>query len=121
MPGQRCWKKGRRGYDHHCRKNLYGLGSEPGPEGTHPAGTGTGQPADPGRSFNFRQYPSGHCYFALKDGRTLLKCVMFAGSARRLKQLPQNGDQVLGVGRIDLYERDGAIQFYVDMLMPLRA
>ncbi|WP_302220981.1 exodeoxyribonuclease VII large subunit [Acidaminococcus timonensis] len=74
-----------------------------------------------GEVSNFRQYPSGHCYFALKDGKTLLKCVMFAGSARRLKQLPQNGDQVLGVGRIDLYERDGAIQFYVDMLMPLGA
>lgn len=74
-----------------------------------------------GEVSNFRQYPSGHCYFALKDGKTLLKCVMFADSARRLKQLPQNGDQVLGVGRIDLYERDGAIQFYVDMLMPLGA
>lgn len=74
-----------------------------------------------GEVSNFRQYPSGHCYFALKDGKTLLKCVMFAGSARRLKQLPKNGDQVLGVGRIDLYERDGAIQFYVDMLMPLGA
>ena len=74
-----------------------------------------------GEVSNFRQYPSGHCYFALKDGKTLLKCVMFAGSARRLKQLPKNGDQVLGVGRIDLYERDGAIQFYVDMMMSLGA
>lgn len=74
-----------------------------------------------GEVSNFRQYPSGHCYFALKDGKTLLKCVMFAGSARRLKQLPRNGDQILGVGRIDLYERDGIYQFYVDMLMPLGA
>lgn len=74
-----------------------------------------------GEVSNFRQYPSGHCYFALKDGKTLLKCVMFAGSARRLKQLPKNGDQVLGVGRIDLYERDGVYQFYVDMMMPLGA
>ncbi|WP_337553468.1 exodeoxyribonuclease VII large subunit, partial [Acidaminococcus fermentans] len=32
-----------------------------------------------------------------------------------------NGDQVLGVGRIDLYERDGVYQFYVDMMMPLGA
>ena len=27
----------------------------------------------------------------------------------------------MGVGRIDLYERDGVYQFYVDMLMPLGA
>ncbi len=74
-----------------------------------------------GEVSNFRQYPSGHCYFNLKDGKTLLKAVMFAGAARRLKQQPKNGDQVLGVGRIDLYERDGVYQFYVDMMMPLGA
>ncbi|MGP2526509.1 exodeoxyribonuclease VII large subunit [Acidaminococcus sp. LBK-2] len=74
-----------------------------------------------GEVSNFRQYPSGHCYFNLKDGKTLLKAVMFAGAARRLKQLPKNGDRVLGVGRIDLYERDGVYQFYVDMMMPLGA
>ncbi|MGE9921769.1 exodeoxyribonuclease VII large subunit [Acidaminococcus fermentans] len=74
-----------------------------------------------GEVSNFRQYPSGHCYFNLKDGKTLLKAVMFVGAARRLKQLPKNGDQVLGVGRIDLYERDGVYQFYVDMMMPLGA
>lgn len=74
-----------------------------------------------GEVSNFRQYPSGHCYFNLKDGKTLLKAVMFAGAARRLKHLPKNGDQVLGVGRIDLYERDGVYQFYVDMMMPLGA
>lgn len=74
-----------------------------------------------GEVSNFRQYPSGHCYFNLKDGKTLLKAVMFAGAARRLKQRPKNGDQVLGVGRIDLYERDGVYQFYVDMMMPLGA
>ena len=50
--------------------------------------------------------------------RPPLKAVMFAGAARRLKALPKNGDQVMGVGRIDLYERDGVYQFYVDMLMP---
>lgn len=74
-----------------------------------------------GEVSNFRQYPSGHCYFNLKDDRGLLKAVMFAGAARRLKALPKNGDQVMGVGRIDLYERDGVYQFYVDMLMPLGA
>ena len=36
-----------------------------------------------GEVSNFRQYPSGHCYFNLKDGKTLLKAVMFAGAARR--------------------------------------
>ena len=74
-----------------------------------------------GEVSNFRRYPSGHCYFNLKDDKGMLKAVMFAGAARRLKSLPKNGDQVLGVGRIDLYERDGVYQFYVDMLVPMGA
>lgn len=72
-----------------------------------------------GEVSNFRRYASGHCYFNLKDGKGLIKCVMFKGSAQRLKKLPRDGDQVVGVGRIDVYERDGIYQFYVDMLMPV--
>ncbi len=74
-----------------------------------------------GEVSNFKRYPSGHCYFNLKDDKGMIKCVMFAGAARRLKALPKTGDQVLGVGRIDLYERDGVYQFYVDMLVPMGA
>ena len=44
---------------------------------------------------------------------------MFKGAAQRLKKLPRDGDQVVGIGRIDVYERDGVYQFYVDMLMPV--
>lgn len=74
-----------------------------------------------GEVSNFKKYPSGHCYFNLKDDKGMIKCVMFAGAARRLKALPKSGDQVLGIGRIDLYERDGVYQFYVDMLVPMGA
>ena len=74
-----------------------------------------------GEVSNFKQYPSGHCYFNLKDKLGNLKAVMFARSAQRLKALPQNGDMILCIGRIDVYERDGVYQLYVDMLMPLGA
>lgn len=74
-----------------------------------------------GEVSNFRRYASGHCYFNLKDEKGLLKCVMFAGAAKRLKKLPKDGEQVVGIGRIDVYERDGVYQFYVDMLMPVGA
>lgn len=29
-----------------------------------------------GEISNFKQYPSGHCYFYLKDGNTILKAVL---------------------------------------------
>ncbi len=74
-----------------------------------------------GEISNFKQYPSGHCYFNLKDKQGSLKAVMFARAAMRLRALPRNGDMVVAIGRIDVYERDGVYQFYVDMLMPVGA
>ena len=71
-----------------------------------------------GEVSNFKRYPSGHCYFTLKDSGAVLKCVMFRGKAMSMKLEPQNGDTVLAIGRITVYERDGVYQLYTDMLLP---
>ncbi|SDZ73955.1 exodeoxyribonuclease VII large subunit [Selenomonas ruminantium] len=71
-----------------------------------------------GEISNFKQYPSGHCYFTLKDANSALKCVMFRSRAQYLRFLPQNGMQVVAGGTISVYERDGVYQLYVDRLMP---
>ncbi len=71
-----------------------------------------------GEVSNFKRYPSGHCYFTLKDSGSVLKCVMFRGKAMSMKFEPQNGDTVLAIGRITVYERDGVYQLYTDMLLP---
>ncbi len=70
-----------------------------------------------GEISNFKRYPSGHCYFTLKDSGAVLKCVMFRGKAMSMKFEPQNGDTVLAIGRITVYERDGVYQLYTDMLL----
>ncbi len=71
-----------------------------------------------GEISNFKQYPSGHCYFTLKDTNSALKCVMFRSRAQYLRFLPQNGMQVVAGGSIAVYERDGVYQLYVDSLIP---
>lgn len=71
-----------------------------------------------GEISNFKQYPSGHCYFTLKDINSALKCVMFRSRAQYLRFLPQNGMQVVAGGNIAVYERDGVYQLYVDSLIP---
>jgi len=70
-----------------------------------------------GEVSNFRRYASGHCYFTLKDKNSVIKAVIFRGRAAELKFLPKDGDQVLAIGRIGVYERDGIYQLYVDIMI----
>ena len=91
-----------------------------------------------GEVSNFKRYASGHCYFTLKDGGgsqnggssfassrygsineggSVLKCVMFRYKAESLRFEPKNGDKVLAVGHIQVYERDGVYQLYTDLLL----
>lgn len=66
-----------------------------------------------GEVSNFKRYGSGHCYFTLKDEKSALKCVMFKSSAVHLSFTPQNGEKVVALGSISVYERDGVYQLYV--------
>lgn len=65
-----------------------------------------------GEISNYKVYPSGHHYFTLKDSDSSLKCVMFKGSAMRLRFRPENGMQIIAFGKISVYPRDGAYQLY---------
>ena len=65
-----------------------------------------------GELSNYKVYPSGHHYFTMKDEGGALKCVMFKGSAMKMRFRPENGMQVIAMGRITVYPRDGAYQMY---------
>ena len=69
-----------------------------------------------GELSNYKIYPSGHHYFTLKDGESAIRCVMFRGSAGRLRFRPENGMRVIAAGRISVYPRDGAYQLYCTSL-----
>jgi exodeoxyribonuclease VII large subunit len=71
-----------------------------------------------GELSNYKLYPSGHHYFTMKDAEGALKCVMFKGSATKLRFRPDNGMSVVAFGRITVYPRDGAYQLYVNDITP---
>ncbi len=72
-----------------------------------------------GEISNFtNHYKSGHLYFSLKDDRAVVKAVMFAQHARRLRFVPENGMKVLVRGRVSIYEAGGQYQIYAEDMQP---
>jgi exodeoxyribonuclease VII large subunit len=71
-----------------------------------------------GEISNCRQAASGHCYFALKDQRSQIKCVLFKSASRFLKFKPQDGLEVIARGSLEVYEARGEYQLLVEALEP---
>lgn len=72
-----------------------------------------------GEITNFKRHiSSGHLYFTLSDGAASVKCVMFKGNALRNSFDLKDGLSVTCVGRVSLFEKDGAYQLYVESVMP---
>ncbi len=65
-----------------------------------------------GEISNCKYHSSGHIYFSLKDEKSSLSCVMFAGDRKGLAFSMKDGDNVIVDGSISVYERDGRYQLY---------
>lgn len=61
-----------------------------------------------GELSNYKIYPLRHHYFTLKDGEGALRCVMFKGSAMKLRFRPENGCRSSPMGASACFT-DGAI------------
>ncbi|MGB4187024.1 MAG: exodeoxyribonuclease VII large subunit, partial [Limnochordia bacterium] len=66
-----------------------------------------------GEISNFKHHTSGHMYFSLKDEGSKIKAVMFRSRNARLTFAPQDGDTVIVVGSLGVYEPNGEYQIYV--------
>jgi exodeoxyribonuclease VII large subunit len=71
-----------------------------------------------GEISNFRLAASGHAYFVLKDDQAQIKCVLFRGQRVGMKFTPEDGDQVLLMGRVTVYEARGDYQVIVEAMEP---
>ena len=65
-----------------------------------------------GEVSNCKYHTSGHIYFSLKDESGSIACIMFAGQRSGLAFKMQDGQQVIVLGSVTTYERDGKYQLY---------
>jgi exodeoxyribonuclease VII large subunit len=61
---------------------------------------------------------TGTIFFSLKDGSSLLRCVMFHSFSRDMQFELKEGIQVVCFGRIGVWEKDGKYQLYAQKLEP---
>jgi exodeoxyribonuclease VII large subunit len=65
-----------------------------------------------GEVSNCKYHSTGHIYFTLKDETGTLACVMFAGQRSGLAFQMKEGQRVIALGSVNVYERDGKYQLY---------
>ena len=65
-----------------------------------------------GEVSNCKYHTSGHIYFSLKDESGTIACVMFAGQRGGLSFHMREGQQIIVLGSVKVYERTGSYQLY---------
>ncbi|MGI9114040.1 MAG: exodeoxyribonuclease VII large subunit, partial [Chthoniobacterales bacterium] len=71
-----------------------------------------------GEISNYRQLPSGHQYFTLKDNRAAIACVIFRSAMVSLRQPLADGAQVQVYGNVTVFEARGQYQLSVEIVQP---
>ena len=67
-----------------------------------------------GEVSNCKYHTSGHIYFSLKDESGTIACVMFAGQRGGLSFHMREGQQIIVLGSVNVYERTGSYQLYAN-------
>lgn len=70
-----------------------------------------------GEVSNCKYHTSGHIYFSLKDESGALSCVMFAGQRKGLAFPMKEGQHVIVLGSVNVYERTGSYQLYAKEIL----
>jgi len=72
-----------------------------------------------GEVSNFRESPSGHWYFTLKDEHAQLPCVMWRNFVLRQGFRPATGVQVRVWGTLTIYPQGGTYQLQASRVLPV--
>lgn len=70
-----------------------------------------------GEVSNCKYHTSGHIYFSLKDKGGVISGVMFAGNRGGLNFTLKEGQNVIVLGSVSVYEKSGSYQVYAKQIM----
>lgn len=70
-----------------------------------------------GEVSNCKYHTSGHIYFSLKDKGGVISGVMFAGNRGGLNFTLKEGQDVIVLGSVSVYEKSGSYQVYAKQIM----
>ena len=73
-----------------------------------------------GEVSQWKQYPSGHTYFTLRDNVGQMSAVIWQGRCL-IDQSIKEGSEVVVIASVDLYAKQGRIQLVVDKIEPVNA
>src|SRR5262245_25564476 len=63
-------------------------------------------------------HSSGHCYFALKDQSAKIDAVIWRNTVQRLRFKPQEGLEVVAIGRLTTFPGKSTYQIVIEALEP---
>ena len=68
---------------------------------------------------NFKRHSSGHAYFTLVGKQSRISAVLFRSYASGVLDWPEDGDEVMVTGSVDLYPKAGVYQLYATRILPI--
>lgn len=69
-----------------------------------------------GEISEFKSHGSGHQYFTIKDNKSILNCIIWRFTAKKLKITPKVGMNVILFGRLNVYSPQGRYSFIVNSI-----
>jgi exodeoxyribonuclease VII large subunit len=66
-----------------------------------------------GEIADFKRHRNGHWYFCMRDGDSVLRCVVWSRDQRGIPASPDNGMQLAALGQLSVYAARGEMQFTV--------
>jgi len=73
-----------------------------------------------GEVSQWKQYPSGHTYFTLRDNDGQMSAVIWRGRCDIDAKIKE-GSEVIVIASVDLYAKQGRVQLIVDKIEPINA